>query len=584
MRTLSAAPTGWAAFEPGFLDCHRRRSNVEAHLITTPLGLFGAVWLVAGLSPAVAAALVAAYVGFLLMRVPPGPALVSAAASVGMLAAAASLDPRPWVAIAAIAAAWVGQELAHRAAGEETFQSSYQGGPAFLGKLATHTLFLLPLVVAASVEGPLPFLSRLVPRRGATFARLRGERLAKASVRLRAWVEASLPSTDQTTHVWRHALPPEARADFEAIADDPQLIALVRRHHGPGWDVAGVAAMDEVYVTGPEKALTSDTVFYLPHIDGPWTVFPGAALYRTMVAISPNRRITTHFPMGGDAVTLDDGEAVAFDFNRELHYITCDLDQPQPGLRINLKLHHVAFPRGLGPWGRLLATLTARYNVRARALFLFTLAPESAWEKVGAAYVVANTRLFAALQRYVGAGNLSYTAVVAAIALGLGDATPWVLGVSFVHYLKYIAVFRDRTDVAFGAFVRDAVFFKVLSFATLAACSLAVFRFEPVSIALIAGGFGLSAVAAFALGRDRTYFGVELGLVPAERITTFPYGVVPHPMIVGSLIGLAGVYALPEQRAAWPWLVPAHMALYALHLLQEATDTRPAEPRAGLAG
>jgi hypothetical protein len=40
-------------------------------------------------------------------------------------------------------------------------------------------------------------------------------------------------------------------------------------------------------------------------------------------------------------------------------------------------------------------------------------------------------------------------------------------------------------------------------------------------------------------------------------------------MIVGNIIALAGFYALPEFRAAAPYLVPLHIAFYLLHLLQE---------------
>jgi hypothetical protein len=68
---------------------------------------------------------------------------------------------------------------------------------------------------------------------------------------------------------------------------------------------------------------------------------------------------------------------------------------------------------------------------------------------------------------------------------------------------------------------------------------------------------------------SRTYFGAELGIVPPARIEAAPYGLVPHPMILGSLIALLGVQLQPELRAAHPWLAPAHAALYLIHLAQE---------------
>ena len=76
-------------------------------------------------------------------------------------------------------------------------------------------------------------------------------------------------------------------------------MAMIRRFHGTGYKVHPVLGMNELYVTGPPKQSTSDTVFYMGHVDGPWSVFPGARLYRCMVAASENAEVTTHFPMIG---------------------------------------------------------------------------------------------------------------------------------------------------------------------------------------------------------------------------------------------------------------------------------------------
>jgi hypothetical protein len=79
-------------------------------------------------------------------------------------------------------------------------------------------------------------------------------------------------------------------------------------------------------------------------------------------------------------------------------------------------------------------------------------------------------------------------------------------------------------------------------------------------------------LATRALGLDRTYFGVELGLVKPKWITTFPYGYIPHPMIVSQCLALAGFLKLAAFRASWGWLARGHIALYLLHMLQEHLD------------
>ena len=55
--------------------------------------------------------------------------------------------------------------------------------------------------------------------------------------------------------------------------------------------------MNEVYVSALRNGdISSDTVFETPHIDGPCGIFPFINTYRTIVAISDNKYITTHFP------------------------------------------------------------------------------------------------------------------------------------------------------------------------------------------------------------------------------------------------------------------------------------------------
>jgi hypothetical protein len=116
------------------------------------------------------------------------------------------------------------------------------------------------------------------------------------------------------------------------------------------------------------------------------------------------------------------------------------------------------------------------------------------------------------------------------------------------------------------------LFWKTVSLAILAMLYLIHFEFDAVSLGLVAFGFGLAALATDALGADRTWFGAELGVCEPARIARFPYGSIPHPMILGSIVGLIGVATLDPLREAWPWLVPTHIAFYLAHLLQEILD------------
>ena len=62
---------------------------------------------------------------------------------------------------------------------------------------------------------------------------------------------------------------------------------------------------------------------------------------------------------------------------------------------------------------------------------------------------------------------------------------------------------------------------------------------------------------------------MELGLYEPKWISAFPYNCIPHPMIVGAMLGLSGVYKMAGMRATMPYLVPGHIFLYACHMAQE---------------
>ena len=52
----------------------------------------------------------------------------------------------------------------------------------------------------------------------------------------------------------------------------------------------------------------------------------------------------------------------------------------------------------------------------------------------------------------------------------------------------------------------------------------------------------------------------------------FPYGLIPPPMILSQCVTLLGLYHHAAFRAAWPYLVPAHVCFYMTHMVQEHFD------------
>ncbi len=564
----------WTEQSAAFLRCHATPLNAFLHAFTTPLGLFGVALLFAELHPAVPVAVAALYAAILLFQIPARLSLVSGALTVGLAVLATFVDAPWWTGLVLLATGMGLQELAHVLSKEPTFQSTYARETGAAASWLLHTFWVLPLVVQAFGR-QLAVVARFLPRVKVLFGEL-PNRVADLEL-VGRWVEKEDPPDAHTTHWWFEDTPPEVREALARIASDEDALALFREAN-PGCDVAVVHEMNEIYMAGPPVEGTSDTVFYTPHVDGPFAVWPGAGVYRSLVGVTVNEQVETLFvhptvDAKPRTYTLTKGEILAFDFNRELHFIRRkETDAEGKQKRCVLKVHYVVYPKGMSLYGRVLAWLTGAYDRRARALFLATLTPETLWARLNAQVVLSFTSVFDLVTRHVGWGNLAYVAALGLASLAVQSPLPLLIGASFVHYLLYIFVFEFRDWISFGQFKRDAMFFKGVSYAMIAAIYLSVPELNPLSIGLVVVGYGLAAAATAALGVDRTWFGVELGQLEPKRITTFPYNVVQHPMIVGAGIGLLGIALHEPFLTSYPWLVPLHVLFYTIHLVQEATD------------
>ncbi|MCO8121210.1 phosphatidylethanolamine N-methyltransferase family protein [Stieleria sp. TO1_6] len=565
----------WVRICQGFLRCHRRPLNIALHLITTPLGILGLYALAGVISPIAMLAMVCLQ-GLLVFRLAPvGVATVHACLIAGLAALAWHLQWGMAGALSALVLGYVGQEISHWITGESTFQRSYQGQANWLGKFAEHTVLLLPVLLVLARRPNQSPLRILVARNAVLVTKLNSQQHHRDFARIVDWVLQEQPVVTHSHHWWQSDLDDEPGRAFDRLCEDAQLKSMIRSFHGTGYTVDSVPAMNELYVTGPPKKTSSDTVFYRGHVDGPWSVFPGARLYRCMVALNHNNQVTTHYPMSGidyrcpESHRLENGDVVAFDFNRELHFITRQADPPQIQPRMNLKLHFVAYPRALPWYGRLLQRLTTVYDIRARTLFLGTINPSSRWETVKANWVLGWTKVFELAVRHLGWSNLVYVVSVVVVGLVLGNVTLVIAATSFVHYGIYIGTLQERSRISFGTFRRDAIFFKSIAMAQLFVLFAVHFDGQFLALAAVVSGFLLAGYAAAVLGLPRTYFSSELGFDSPRRVQRFPYGVIPHPMILGAMGGIAAMAIVPAMRQDYGWLIAGHLACYLLVLGQE---------------
>lgn len=567
----------WDRIYDAFSGTHLNPLNVALHTVTTPLCLFGLLAIVADLSTIAAVVFAATYGLAVLPFVPKRIGLTNTLVLAGLTIAAITMQPGWILGAIFLTVGYVGQELAHWITHEKTLQSTYMGTRGWISELTLHTFFLLPLVLATSPRANRIWFAPFVQRLAVIKTHLDQPAQQSDLAAIRNWADSEHPEITQSVHFWQNEMGGDAGSAFMRLSECETLLDSLKQFHGPGYEAEPVYGMNELYVTGPVKKMTSDTVFYMPHVDGPWSVFPFATVYRCMVAASPNDRVRTHYPMMGVQYDpapfhmLSTGDALSFDFNRELHYITRVEGTLPPCNRINLKLHFVTYPKWLRPYGRLLARMTTWYDIKARQLFLETIKPKTLWEKFKAFQVLASTKGFEWGTRFIGWTNLAYVAIIALTSLALGSWTFFIAATSFIHYLIYIGTIEERGPISYGHFVRDAVFYKTLAMANLA--GLMIVHFEPnlLSWAMVALGFGIAGWSAAVLGKARTYYGEELGFLEPLRIWKGPYKFLPHPMILGAAIGLSGIWLNDSLRQAFPWLIPVHLGFYGLVLLQELT-------------
>jgi hypothetical protein len=169
---------------------------------------------------------------------------------------------------------------------------------------------------------------------------------------------------------------------------------------------------------------------------------------------------------------------------------------------------------------------------------------------------------------------------ILAVLVGIGAiAQKWavvVYALSFWHYAIYALAFVPRA-VALPVFVRDAVLMKAASLAVFAAVYLGAAP-NLLSLVIFAVGLFFNLSAARALGTERTYYCFELAAIPPKLVTSFPYSVIGHPMLIGNAVAFAGTLLDADFRADWWPLAVAHVVLNLAVLVMEmkAGPHRPA--------
>jgi Phospholipid methyltransferase len=565
--------TAYKKIADDFHPFHRHDVNALLHFWTTGLGIWGAVALAKHFDLSM---IVHGYTLLVLLTTPFHTAAIHTAiiglflfAPIFSLDTVSSMLPyhvdNLYISIAAIALGYCLQDLLHIIFCEKTYMSTYITSNPLM--LLVHSVYLMPLVIDCVVMRNC-FLPWIVTRNRNIWIQVSNKDSIDS---LRKWIHENVRETPVTTHIWPHKQEVTS-VHVKKLEDDASIFAAFREvFASKHFDIKPIQGMNEIYITavGAKKEITSDAVFYTPHVDGPYWWTPFASCYRILIGVTPNRMVRTRFNLQHESQdkVLSMYDSLGFDYNRELHWIDHVPETSNDERRSVIKLHFVIYPKGWHWYGNLVAMLNENYNTWARGNFLRTLTPSGAYELVLAWWIWLTTWTNALFVEYVGWDNLVYIA-----ASYLAGPHPFLILTSFRHYFVYVTTFAFREKpVAHGYLMRDAKLYKTMALSHLGRRilpSINIYHDWP-GVILAAIGFSITMLATARLGFVRTYFGSELGFVKPKWIEGFPYGYIPHPMIVGQLLAYSSILMWFNLNLETEVLISTHMLFYSFHMVQE---------------
>lgn len=392
-----------------FHKYHKSYTNVILHLITTPLGMFSTVCICNHITrPYVVYTLLYIY-GYSLIYTTPVYIWCSCMLIINfMIYMSHVFTMNILYSVFMLLSSIYFQDISHYLCNEPTYDSSYSiefGITNWLKNYINHMYYLLPCLLSnlkcmKSIYGNL-----FVASNNVVYGKVKSHHLST----IRKWViENKNLSKDTTTHWWYTELPIDKRTAFQEIMNSKEILDIFKSmYKSKHWIIDSVEKMNEIYVASEKHTQNSDTVFFMKHIDGPWyLLFPFCKVYRCILAINENHRISTIFPNIGKTYTLNCGDFVGFDFNREIHYIKTNKDAVDTERRITLKLHYTVYPKCFWLLGKVLKKLTTFYDIRARQLFLATLNPNNNKTKRLSKSILYITHLTYLIENYIGFYNI----------------------------------------------------------------------------------------------------------------------------------------------------------------------------------
>jgi len=281
---------------------------------------------------------------------------------------------------------------------------------------------------------------------------------------IRNWVVSHNLSKTQSTHWWYETLPENIKQHFKKIVYSKDILSMFyEKYHSNKVELMVINEMNEIYVSPPTTVKnTSDEVFFIKHIDGPYYYIPFATVYRVIIGMDKNQEIKTVFEQIPTDIVLQKGDVVGFDFHRESHNIQ-KTNKINSDFRVVLKLHYCLYPTKLKRVANLLSYLSIKYDRNFRKIFLYTISPTYFLQRVAAKNVIFWTKAYRAIEIYFGYSNIIFLLFALYTSVFFQNFQFFIYMTSYIHYIRYISTYYYRFNIAYFPFVRDYILYKLIS-------------------------------------------------------------------------------------------------------------------------
>ena len=369
----------------------------------------------------------------------------------------------------------------------------------------------------------------------------------------------------KTLHVFESDLPNNLKKEFSKIKNNKKIIDKINELY-PNHSILNANKMNELYVSCVSSE-GSDNVFQTRHVDGPYYLFPGCTLLRSLFVINGNKNIFTIFPDDGKEVSLSKGDFLAFDFNRDIHFIEKRKLTNDNNIRIVLKVHYAVVPKyGRSIIGEICKTSNENYNLLARLGFNKAKTPKTTIEKCLSGLINSFTFLYTVFLENIGFEN--FFLMIIWIFFMINNFKQSSIYFCIIYFFIYYFAWTFRS-IKFNNFIRDAKLFKTITWGII----LKLYFQENIDVlSLVVSGLGyfLHLSSYIALGKA-SYFEKELTNKDTKFIANkFPYNLgIKSPMIIGNLIFLGGILLNKNFRKKNKYLIAFQVLGYIIQMCLE---------------